>query len=269
MGFWDYMGAAFDPNAADTSALGYTGDAGVAFGQKSQAAFQGNDQANIDALRQQLNRQSTGSPIATEQLRQGLATNIAQQQAQAASASPQNQAMATRIAMNNTAKLGYGMSGQASMAGLQQQQMAQQQLAQLALQQRQQDLGGAQTGYQTAVQGYGQAAQNQPKGIGQSVAGLISMAASDKRLKKDIESGDDAASRLLAGLKTYTFRYKDDRYGKGSQLGVMAQEMERVGLKHAVVDTPRGKMVDGAKTATSALALTAALARRVSKLEAR
>jgi hypothetical protein len=95
----------------------------------------------------------------------------------------------------------------------------------------------------------------------------LALAASDKRLKTDIKDGDEDSKRILQGLKSYSYKYKDEKYGKGKQHGLMAQEMEKSGLGHAVIDTPDGKMVHGAKAALSGLALTAALARRVESLE--
>ena len=71
----------------------------------------------------------------------------------------------------------------------------------------------------------------------------------------------------LSKLKAFSYKYKDEKYGKGKQHGVMAQDLERAGLGHAVINTPRGKMVDGGKAALSSLGLVAALGKRVSELE--
>lgn len=267
-------GSLLDPGGGYRANLGVSSGAAGNFANQAQGNFFGRDQGQLDATNQYLQGQMTGqNSVSAEQLRQGVQQNVAAQQAQAASASPQNQAMAARLASMNSARLGYGMSGQQAVAGLQERNQAAQTLAQLQEQQRQQDMQATLGGYGTAVQGYGSAVQNPGPNMGSIISGagssILGFAASDRRLKTDVKDADGEAARLLDGLKSYRFRYKDARYGKGEQVGVMAQEMERVGLKHAVIDTPQGKMVDGAKTATSALALTAALARRVSRLEKR
>jgi hypothetical protein len=158
------------------------------------------------------------------------------------------------------------------MAGIQERSQAEKALADMILQQRQQDANVALGSRQNATGAYGGVT---PEGTTlqkltpfiQAGAGAASVAASDERLKEDIEDGDDKAKRILKGLKSYSFKYKDAKHGTGEQHGVMAQEMERAGMKHAVIDTPGGKMVHGAKAATTSLALVAALGRRVEKLE--
>jgi len=270
----DAYSALFDP-AADTrqQLTGTAGQAG-AFATGAQQGFnqygqQG--QAALDYLRGQMMGQNS---VSAEQLRQGLMQQMAQQRAMAASASPQDAAMAAQNAMMNSARLGYGMSGQAATAGLQERNQAAQNYAALLQGLRGQNLQGVLGGYGTATQGYGQAVQNPGLApmsiIGPMVSGAAGLAAaSDERLKTDVADADEDAAKMLSAIKTYKYKYRDERYGKGEQFGILAQELERAGLKHAVIDTPQGKMVDGAKTATSALALTAALARRVAKLEGR
>lgn len=233
--------------------------------------------------------QSGRNSVAAEQLRQGLAQNVAAQHSMAAGGAPQNSAQAARIAANNTARLGYGMSGQQATAGLAERNAATQALTNAYLQQRGQDANVALQSRQNAINAYGQGSQaygtvlqNPQKNGNQYVAGisssLLGMASkadgggggtttSDRRAKTDIEDGDLEASRITKGLKAYAFKYRDEKHGRGRQFGVMAQELERAGLKHTVIDTPGGKTVHGAKAATTSLALVAALGRRVEKLE--
>jgi hypothetical protein len=71
----------------------------------------------------------------------------------------------------------------------------------------------------------------------------------------------------MRGLRSYTFKYKDKKLGKDRELGVMAQDLERSGLKHTVIETPKGKAVHGAALATANTAMLSALERRVSKIE--
>ncbi len=116
--------------------------------------------ARMDYLRRIAGGQES---IAGEQLRQGLQQNQAALRSQAASAAPQNQAMAARTAMIQSGKLGAGMSGQAAMAGMQERRDAEAALAQLINAQRQQDLQAALGSRQTAVTGYGAANAGTPE----------------------------------------------------------------------------------------------------------
>lgn len=236
-------------------------------GQEQYGALGGQLREQADYLRQQAAGKNS---ISAEQLRQGLQQNLAGQRSIAASASPANAAMAARSMAGNSARLGYGMSGQAATAGLQERQQAQQALAELLLRQRQQEQAVALGSRQNATTAYG---GTTPEGStldkwgNAVVAGFGVASKSDKRAKTEIEDGDAKARRVVEGLKAYSYKYKDARDGKGEQFGPMAQDMEAAGLGHAVINTPGGKMVHGAKAALSGLALTAALARRVAKLE--
>jgi hypothetical protein len=165
------------------------------------------------------------------------------------------------------------MAGQQAIAGLQERQQAQQALAQMLMQQRQQELQAALGSRQNAISAYGGVT---PEGSfldkwGGAISGAAAIAAkkSDRRLKTDIKPGDARANEALEGLKAYVYRYKDPkRYGDGEQLGVMAQDLEDAGLDHVVREGPDGmKQLDGAELAATNTAMLAALARRVSKLE--
>lgn len=210
--------------------------------------------------------------VSAEQLRQGLQSNVAAQRAMAASASPANAAMAARTAANNAARLGYGMSGQQAIAGLQERQQAQQMLNQMILQQRQQELEAALQSRSNAINGMtGQVANPQKSWLEKNgpalSAGIGLLAMSDRRLKEEIEDGEAESRRVIDGLKAYTFKYTDQKHGEGKQLGIMAQDLERAGLGHAVIETRDGKAIHGAKLATSNTAMIAALGRRIAKLE--
>ncbi len=234
-------------------------------GQAGYAQMGAESAASRDFLRQQASGQHS---VSAEQLRQGLQQNLASQRSMAASASPNNSAMASRTAAIQGNRAAYGMSGQQAQAGLVERQNAQAALSDMILKQRQQDAQVALGSRGNAIEGYkGVAGEKSDveKWAGPVAGGFMAM--SDRRVKADIEDGDAKAKRTLEGLKAYSYRYKDEKHGKGKQFGPMAQEMEKAGLGHAVEDTPDGKAVNGAKTALSSLALTAALARRVSKLE--
>jgi hypothetical protein len=227
--------------------------------------------AEAQQARDYLRRIASGQEsLSREQLRQGMQQNRAAQQSFAASAAPQNQAMAAITGANNMAKAGYGMSGQAALAGIQERQGAQQALNQAILGARGQDLQAALGSRQNAINAYGgmgaPSANPDDKKLQQITGvtqGLLQGAAmfSDKRLKEDIEDGDSDANAALKGLRAYSYRYKNQKHGEGKQVGILAQELERAGLKHAVMDTPEGKAVHGAKLA--------GLEKRVAKIEGR
>lgn len=253
------------------SDLDETGLASNQFAEYNQGDYQVLG-AEAAAQREALRRQASGQDsLSSEQLRQGLQQNLASQRSMAAGAAPGNAAMAARNAAMNMGRSASGLSGAAALAGIQERRAAQDALAQMILQQRGQSLQGALGSRQNAISGYGGITPEGTK-LDQyapliKMAGDTAAAVSDERGKKDITAGADRAARALDGLKAYSYRYKDPSNGTGPQLGIMAQDMERAGLGHAVKETPRGKMVDAGKAATTSLALTAALARRVKKLE--
>lgn len=74
-----------------------------------------------------------------------------------------------------------------------------------------------------------------------AVAGLFS----DKRLKEDIRP--DKISDGLARIKAYSFKYKGN---PRQERGVMAQDLEKTPMETAVVETPKGKMVDTSRLST-------------------
>ena len=140
-------------NAAAAGTLGDMGTAGM-----------GAMGAQLNGVDSYLQGQMRGqNSVSAEQLRQGLQQNLATQQAMAAGAAPQNQAMAARNAAQNMASLGYGMSGQQAVAGLQERQNAAQQLGSNILGARGQDVNAATGGYGVAAQGYGSTLQNPQK----------------------------------------------------------------------------------------------------------
>lgn len=219
--------------------------------------------------------------LATEGLRQGLQQQLAMQRSAAAGAAPQNAAMAARVAANNMGRASSGMAGNAAMAGIAERNAATQALGQGILGMRGQDVNVALGSRGNAIQALGNVL-GKPKEPGfwdyaTSIAGagLNALAlrdngsntTSDERAKKNIQDADADSRRMLDGLRAYTYKYKNERDGKGKQYGIMAQDLERSGLGHAVMDTPEGKKVHGAKLATGLAALVSSVHRRVSKLE--
>lgn len=252
-----------------------------AFGGTAQTNYN-NATAQMEARRKYLEDVAAGRISVTgQQLRQGLQQQNAQQIGYAAGAAPGNAAMAARQAANNIGRAGTAMAGNAAVAGLQERAAAEAALGNMILQGRGQDANVALGGGQNAISGYG-TILGQPRspgfmdyvtGVGSALGSAALMrpsggtAASDERLKKDITPADDKAKRTLDGLKAYAYKYKDTKHGKGEQFGIMAQDLAKSGLGHAVIDTPEGKMVHGAKLATSLAGLAATLHKRVAKLE--
>jgi hypothetical protein len=249
-----------NPYRQGLSQLGQQGASGFIQGQNGL-------NASIQDLRNQANGANS---VSGQQLQQGLQQNLANQSSMAASASPQNAAMAARNAAMNMGRLGYGLAGQQAIAGQQERNQAQQALGQLQLGQSAQNLQAGLGGYGAALgtpqQTWGNVAMGALNGMSQAAAkGAV---ASDRRLKTQIDDGDDAASKSIDGLKAYTFKYSDEsKHGMGKRLGVMAQDLRKAGLGHAVFDTKDGLVVNGAQLSTSNTAMIGALGRRLAKIE--
>lgn len=104
----------------------------------------------LDAEAEYMRRIARGQEsVSAEQLRQGLQQNLSAQQSMAASAAPQNAAMAGLQASRNAMSLGSGLAGQQAIAGIQERQAAQNALAQMLLRQREQELAAVNAGYGT------------------------------------------------------------------------------------------------------------------------
>lgn len=251
--------------------------------KQSEAAgsFADSSQANYNALGargatslDQLQRQANGqNSVSAEQLRQGLQQNQAAQMSMAQGGAPQDAASRARTASIQSARLGSGLAGQQAVAGLQERNQAQGQYAQLLQGLRGQELQGSLGGRQAAITGYGGGQPAPPpekskvEKFGPAIIGGIA-ALSDRRLKTDVKDGSADADKMLNALRSFTYRYKDeDKHGKGARTGIMAQDLERAGIKHAVINTRGGKMVHGAHLATANTAMLAALRRRVEKIE--
>jgi hypothetical protein len=101
-----------------------------------------------------------------------------------------------------------------------------------------------------------------------SIFSIASMFPSDRKLKKKVRSAKPRASakeidKLLKNLKAYNYEYKNQKYGSGRRLGVMAQDLEKTRLgKKIVVDTPVGKAIDIGKGLGLAFATQAHLNKR-------
>jgi len=100
------------------------------------------------------------------------------------------------------------------------------------------------------------------------------MMASDIRVKEDIKSGAPSIRKMLDKLDPYEYDYKDevidDESMLGSQLGVMAQDLEQseLGDKFVKEDMNGVKRVDYGKMGSTQMAALADLHQRLKKLEA-
>jgi hypothetical protein len=283
MGFWSDVSGALgigsgDPSNPYRNALGGQGGVGqTASGLAATAT--GNYTNATNALGSQqsyLQGQMQGQDsVSMQQLQQGLQQNLATQQSMAASANPNNSAMAARNAAQNMGQAANGLAGQQAVAGLQERNQATQNLSNLNLGMQSNASQTALGGLNAATGAYGTALGTPQKTWGSTIGGALSGLASagaaaiksDKTLKTDIKSGDDEASKVMSGLKAKTYSYKDQSLGQGKHLGVMAQDLEKAGLKQAVIDTPKGKVLHVGKLAGANTAMIAALHQRVSKLE--
>lgn len=97
---------------------------------------------------------------------------------------------------------------------------------------------------------------------------VAAAAASDRRLKKDVVSGETHLSELFSA-KPYSYEYKDDKWGKGRRTSPMAQDLEKSSIGKAMVsETDKGeKIVDYGKGLGSMFAGISWLNRRLKKLE--
>jgi len=97
---------------------------------------------------------------------------------------------------------------------------------------------------------------------------------SDRRAKTDVSDGEAAAQSILDAMNPKSFRYKDDVRGPGvspgKKTGVMAQDLERSPAgKSLVKDTPGGKVIDGAGSTGTLMAMLATLNKRLDRVEGR
>lgn len=226
--------------------------------------------------RQYLRDIATGKEsVSAMQLDRAQQQNKRMQMSMAANARPQNAAMAARTAAMTAGRQGAALAGQQAMAGIQERQAAQNALTQALLQERGQDVNAVNSAYATSTGAYGNALQSslsQPTPweklfqLGQAGAQAYAMT-SDERAKTNIKPGSKKASSLLKALKSYEYDYKDPKNGKERQLGVMAQDLEKV-LPQAVFDGPDGKkQVHGAKLAGALAATLPEINKRLESLE--
>lgn len=83
-------------------------------------------------------------------------------------------------------------------------------------------------------------------------------AASDQNLKTNVSSAERPLDDFLQHLGAHQYEYKDKQDGAKTYVSPMAQELEKTTIgKSAVIDTPRGKMVDYARIMGATLSAVA------------
>jgi hypothetical protein len=221
--------------------------------------------SEADREREYLRKIARGEEsVSAQQLSNSLQQNQAQQQSMAAGARGGNQAMAARQAAMMAGRQGAGLAGQQATAGIQERQAASQGLSNMLMQQRGQELQRSGVGSDPAA---GPGKWDKGKEYAKTIAQIYAM--SDERGKHDIRPGAGDADRALRGLESHVYRYNDEGYGEGDQLGVMAQNLEAIGLGHVVEDTPEGKMINGPKLALAVCAILPGINKRLEALEAK
>ena len=101
--------------------------------------------------------------------------------------------------------------------------------------------------------------------LGSSAMGLTS----DENLKTDVQSAEPNITDFLNKIGAYNYTYKDPAQdGVGTFTSPMAQELEKTELgKQAVIDTPRGKMVNYPRLGAVNLAAVSVVHRQQQRLQ--
>lgn len=154
----NYIGSLADKPGEKEQIQGLLDQSGQAgdFANRGEAGF-GAIGGQLGGEAEYMRRVARGQEsVSAEQLRQAAQQNVGAQQSMAASAAPNNSAMAGLMASRNAMQIGSGLAGQQAVAGIQERQAAQQRLADMLLQQRQQELQAALQSRQNAMSGLGQ-----------------------------------------------------------------------------------------------------------------
>lgn len=178
--------------------------------QSADSSYWNGQQQN---LAQRLQQQMSGADSMSQlQLRQATDQNLAQQRSLAASASPQNAAMAQRLAMQNAGNINQGYGQQAAMLGIQERNAAADTLGGLAGQARGQTLQNNQFNANAQLQsrGINDAAQQSDynrmlQNSGMQMSGNMGYEANQTaRRGQDLNVPNDPSvgDRILSGLTT-------------------------------------------------------------------
>lgn len=257
-------------------------------GRRDYSSFRGQQQEQLNRL---LEMSKQGDPLARARLNQQAEAGASRAQAQALSMGPGNAALGARMAMQQGSLGRRDAAGKGAMADVAARLGATQQMTGALQGMRGQDqklmLGMSRLELQQAMsQGrlgmsyedmlarrYGSSIGQPTQGesnramVGQAI-GFGGMIASDRKLKKNVRAGAEAADEFMSSMKPRTFRYKDRKFGEGEHLGVMAQDMERSTIGRGVVTkTPHGKMLNMRKLQSGLVASVVRLNDRLRELE--
>lgn len=210
----------------------------------------------------------TAPSVAQQQLKQATDQNVAQQYGFAASMRGRSPGAGARQAAANTAAINQQAGSQAALLRAQETEQARAGLNQ--------DLGRMDTGAANFAQIGEKAGEANDNMFGKILGGVGAAGAalfSDKKLKTDIEDGDQKVESFLDAMKAYSYKYKPSVEGKkgapkGEHVSPMAQDLEKSEVgKDMVEDTPEGKVVDYGRGFGAMLAAQANLHERLKKLE--
>lgn len=108
-------------------------------------------------------------------------------------------------------------------------------------------------------------------GVGTAAGTSAGALASDEKLKKHVEGAKQDVKKFLDAVSAKKYEYKDTSKpgtAPGERFGVIAQDLEKSEMgKSLVKDTPQGKMVDTAQGFGALLAAQAEMHERLKKLE--
>ena len=243
------------------------------------------EQQNVEALQRQA--RGFGPSVAQSQLQTATERNLAAALAQAASQRGVSGGLAAREAGRQRARASQEAARQSAQIRAVESQQAQQGLTGAIQQLRQRNLGARefevrsrQRGEEAAagiasgnIQRQFQAEQGTQQRRAGFTSGILQGGAalfSDKNLKKDIKEADDRELfKFAQAIKPKSFKFKDEQFGEGEQMGVVAQDLEKEDIgKQLVSETEDGiKALDLKKTLQTSLALQSVIARKLAKLD--
>lgn len=239
--------------------------------QKASNSFKMTQGARLgeqEALARQRNIASGKTPsIAQAQLNQATGQQAQLANAMAASSrGSSNPALAFRQAQIGSQQMGLENAQAGAIMAQQEQNSADQFLAQQAAAQRGVALQSGLANQQAKQQDQ-QAAIQGIAGIGTTAAML-----SDETEKENIKPAKGSANEIetfMNAIKEYNYNYKNKANGTGEKTGVMAQDLEKTSVGKTMVDSgPDGqKVVDTNKAIGAILAGMADLNKKIKKME--
>lgn len=147
-----------------------------------------------------------------------------------------------------------------------QQQQYNKQLAQQDFENRYKKAGGTAGAYQNQAGQFNAMGQQNAQMFGSILGAGATMAASDERVKEEVEEFNP--SDFLDNITSYKYKYKSpDKHGEGDQVGIMAQDLEKVAPQAISEDSDGTKMIDYSKMGGPMMAALADLSKRVKKVE--